>query len=297
MTAVVVAENKIAAMELVSGARRFCERVVLAAVDNADIAVCADKAYYIECTGSRICCAGTVGDIVDKEDAQLVLVEQNIDSRAIAATLAARFETSVLTDCIGLEANGGRIESKKVAYCGKAVKTECSNTKSIVCVGAGVFSAGAETPCPVVEHMVCEGGGIKMLSQEPVKTRAVDLGAAKKIVAVGRGAASQEAMRLAEGLAKAIGAELACTRPIAEEERLMPKERYIGVSGQMVKPSLYIALGISGQIQHMAGVSGAGTVISINKDKKAPVFAQSDFGLVGDIADEVPKLIELLKRR
>ena len=99
---------------------------------------------------------------------------------------------------------------------------------------------------------------------------------------------------VAAGVAKAIGAELACSRPIAEGVGWLPKSRYLGVSGAVIQPDVYLALGISGQVQHMVGVNGATTIVAINKDKSAPIFTHCDLGLVADLSEVLPTLADQL---
>lgn len=295
MRGIVIATNKSAVPELVAGARGFCEHVALAAVGGADMALCADKAYVLGCTGSRICCASALCEIVEKEAADIVLVEQNADGRYFAAWIAAKLGTCVLTDCMELTVKDGSVYSKKMSYGGKAIRVERSVGRTVVCVGSGVFDAAEEAvPCALIEYRECSENGITTIERSPKKAQSVNLSAAKKVVGVGRGIGSPENLKVAEELAAAIGAELACTRPIAEEEQWLPKERYIGVSGIMIKPALYIALGISGQIQHTVGINESGIIISVNKDKNSPIFNQSDYGIVGDVAEVLPKLIQEL---
>lgn len=295
MKGIVIATNKCAVPELVAGARKFCDQVVLAAIGEEDIALCADRAYVLSCKGSRICCAPALCELVEKEAADVVLVEQNADGRFFAAWIAAKLGTCVLTDCMELTLKDGSIDSKKMSYGGKAIKVERSNGRTVACVGSGVFENSEEAvPCVQIEHLECSETGITTLGRSPKEVQRVNLSAAKKVVGVGRGIGSPENLAVAEELARAIGAELACTRPIAEEEQWLPKERYIGVSGIMIKPALYIALGISGQIQHTVGINESGTIISVNKDKNAPIFKQSDYGIVGDVAEVLPKLIQKL---
>ena len=119
--------------------------------------------------------------------------------------------------------------------------------------------------------------------------QAVDLGQAERIVAVGRGIKSQENIPLAEKLAKAMGAELAASRPICDNGWL-PMERQIGSSGQTVAPKLYVALGISGAIQHLVGMKGSRTIVAINKDAEAPIFEVADYGIVGDLFEIAPAI-------
>jgi electron transfer flavoprotein alpha subunit len=125
--------------------------------------------------------------------------------------------------------------------------------------------------------------------------RAVDLGAAELIVAVGRGIKEAENIALVEDLARAMGAELAASRPICDAGWL-PMERQVGSSGQTVAPKMYMAVGISGAIQHLVGMKGARTIVAINKDANAPIFEVADYGIVGDLFQVVPELIAALKK-
>ena len=138
-------------------------------------------------------------------------------------------------------------------------------------------------------------GAIEIVSTSVRDTEAVDLCAAKRVVSIGRGLAAKEDLALIEGLASALEAEVGCTRPIAEGQAWLARERYIGVSGVMLSPDLFVAVGLSGQIQHMVGAAGAKTIIAINKDKSAPVFKQCDYGIIGDLYDVVPQLTAALK--
>jgi electron transfer flavoprotein alpha subunit len=124
---------------------------------------------------------------------------------------------------------------------------------------------------------------------------AVDLSAADLIVSVGRGIKEQSNLSLVEDLARTLGAELAASRPICDNGWL-PMERQVGSSGQTVSPKLYLAIGISGAIQHLVGMKGAKTIVAINKDENAPIFEVADYGIVGDLFEVVPALIEELKK-
>lgn len=128
------------------------------------------------------------------------------------------------------------------------------------------------------------------------QSNSVDLDKARLVVSVGRGIGSKENISLAEALCQTIGAELACSRPVAENEKWMEHERYVGISNLMLKPELYLAVGISGQIQHMVGANGAQTIFAINKDKNAPIFQYADFGIVGDALKILPALTAALAR-
>ena len=131
--------------------------------------------------------------------------------------------------------------------------------------------------------------------QDKVDVSSANLGSAKRIVAAGRGFKAEEDLKLAEDLAAAIGAELACSRPLAEGADWMSADRYIGVSGQSVAPDLYIAVGISGQIQHTVGMVDSKVVVAVNNDDKAPIFEGADYGIVADLYEALPAIVEAAK--
>jgi len=142
-----------------------------------------------------------------------------------------------------------------------------------------------------------DASSIRQSPEAPFKEakQAVDLGQAERIVAVGRGIKAQENIAIAERLAKAMGAEIAASRPICDSGWL-PMDRQIGSSGQTVAPKLYVALGISGAIQHLVGMKGARTIVAINKDADAPIFEVADYGIVGDLFEIVPALVSELEK-
>jgi electron transfer flavoprotein alpha subunit len=145
--------------------------------------------------------------------------------------------------------------------------------------------------------MEVEVGDIRMTPEAPFQEvkAAVDLSKADIIVAVGRGIKSKDNLALAEKLADVLGADLAASRPICDAEWL-PIDRQIGSSGQTVAPKLYVALGISGAIQHLVGMKNSGTIVAINKDPEAPIFDIADYGIVGDLFEAVPVLTEEIKK-
>ena len=138
---------------------------------------------------------------------------------------------------------------------------------------------------------------IRAKAEEPFREsqRAVDLAAAEMIVSVGRGIKEKENLALVEKLAAALGAELAASRPICDNGWL-PMERQVGSSGQTVAPKLYLAVGISGAIQHLVGMKGSKTIVAINKDENAPIFEVADYGIVGDLFEVVPALTEEIRK-
>lgn len=167
-----------------------------------------------------------------------------------------------------------------------------------VSVQAGAFRAdAAQDGSATVETVQAPDAQIRTKLEEPFReaARAVDLTAAEIIVSVGRGIKEQENLGIVEELASALGAELAASRPICDNGWL-PMERQVGSSGQTVAPKVYVAVGISGAIQHLVGMKGAKTIVAINKDPEAPIFEVADYGIVGDLFDVVPALTEEVRK-
>lgn len=290
--ALVVASKKQTCLELVTAAVTLADDVVVIALSE-EAAVGAPKAYLLGLNhGSAVMAVSTVRSIVAKEAPQLLITEANRDGRLLSAAVAAEYSASVLTDCTDLWLEDGKVYAKRMSYGGKAVRTEyAAGGMAVVCLGYSVFPAAEDRDAECVEAVeLLPTEGISFISREEKEVLKVNLGSAKKVVGIGRGIGDGSKLPLAEEFAALLGAELACTRPVAEEEHLMPKERYVGVTGSKIKPDLYLALGISGVIQHMAGVNSSGTIIAINKDKNAPIFANCDYGIVGDMF-EVIKLL------
>ncbi|HYJ45306.1 MAG TPA: electron transfer flavoprotein subunit alpha/FixB family protein, partial [Pyrinomonadaceae bacterium] len=207
----------------------------------------------------------------------------------------------LISDCIRAQVAEGRTTFTRRIFLGKMDADVISDNEPPVFVtfqsGAYRGDQAARGGGAQVETMNVEVGEIRMKPEAPFQEvkQAVDLTKADVIVAVGRGIKSKENIALAEKLAEALGGDLAASRPICDAEWL-PIDRQIGSSGQTVAPKLYIALGISGAIQHLVGMKNAGTIVAINKDPEAPIFDIADYGIVGDLFEAVPVLTEEIKK-
>ena len=234
----------------------------------------------------------------------LVLLPHTYQVRDFAPKLAAALGKGMIGDCVGYRYENGKLVFVRQMFQGKTAA-------DVVFEGAppwfATFQAGA-----FLGDLVARGASkapVKSLAVElkpdQIRTKplelfreakqAVDLTQAEIIVAVGRGIKSRENIELARKLADALGAELGASRPICDGGWL-PMDRQIGSSGQTVAPKLYLALGISGAIQHQVGMKGSHTVVAINKDKEAPIFEVATYGIVGDLFEIVPPLIEEIKK-
>jgi electron transfer flavoprotein alpha subunit len=240
-------------------------------------------------------------NVVRKLEPQLVVMPHTYLVRDYAPKLAARFGKSLISDCIRAQVLGDSITFTRRIFLGKLDADVVSDGAAPV---FATFQSGAYRPDQarkgtgaVIEEMPVEVGQIRMTPEAPFQEvkQAVDLSKADIIVAVGRGIKSKDNLALAEKLAEVLGGDLAASRPICDAEWL-PIDRQIGSSGQTVAPKLYVALGISGAIQHLVGMKNSGTIVAINKDPEAPIFDIADYGIVGDLFEAVPVLTEEIRK-
>lgn len=241
--------------------------------------------------------------VVEAVTPQFVLFAHTYQTRDFAPMLAARMRKPLLTDVTGVNGSGAAATFTRPMFQGKlaAEVRPAGDAPFFVSFQIGAFRAdsvqkGGNAPVTTIDVQV-DAAAIRQKPEPPFQEakQAVDLSQAERIVAVGRGIKSQENIALAERLAKAMGAEVAASRPICDNGWL-PMERQIGSSGQTVAPKLYLALGISGAIQHLVGMKGARTIVAINKDADAPIFEVADYGIVGDLFEIVPALAAELEK-
>ena len=238
--------------------------------------------------------------IIKRENPQYIVMAHTYQVRDFAPKVAARFDREVVGDCIRYRAENGKLTLTRRIFLGKldADVTISGDAPYFVTFQSGAFRGdNAAKGSATVEVVEVEVKAPRMEAEEPFQEAkaSVDLSKSNIIVAIGRGIKSQENIEKAQELADILGADLAASRPICDAEWL-PIDRQIGSSGQTVAPKVYIALGISGAIQHIVGMKNAGTIIAINKDKEAPIFDIADYGIVGDIFDAMPVLIEEIKK-
>ena len=233
-----------------------------------------------------------------------VVAAHTYQARDFAPMLAARLRTTLVSDVIGISGTGSEATFTRPMFQGKLVATVRPRPSGpcVITVQIGAFRAdavrmgGSATVTRVAAEI--DAAAIRQKPEAPFQEakQAVDLGQAERIVAVGRGIKSQEHLPLVQKLATAMDAEVAASRPICDNGWL-PMDRQIGSSGQTVAPKLYMALGISGAIQHLVGMKGSRTIVAINKDRDAPIFEVADYGIVGDLFEIVPALITELEKK
>jgi electron transfer flavoprotein alpha subunit len=257
----------------------------------------ADKVVFLQSTSKwPDGFAEAIYSQVSKAEGSILLVGGTLRGKTVAAYVAAKLNAGMTTDAKVLQIENGKLLATRVLYAGLALCEEEVSLPAVATVRARTFLAppAAATQCTV--EMVAVEGDSRVTVSGAASTSGVgvDITAARKLIAVGRGFRKKEDLKLAEDLAAVVKAELACTRGIAEDEHWLPIARYVGISGQTVKPDLYLAVGLSGQVQHMVGCRESKVIVAVNTDERAPIFEAADYGIVGDMYEVLPLLTAAL---
>jgi electron transfer flavoprotein alpha subunit len=300
-------EALVAAQELAGGLSQSLAAVVLGkdvasvaqdvAANKLDSVYLVENAALAEYTPDGYVAA--LRNVIEQVAPDLVIMSHTYQVRDFAPRLAALMGKPIVPDCIGVRIEDGHAVFTRQLFQGKmsADVHVTSGPPVFATFQAGSYradrAAAGSGPAPVKPLSVdisADSIRSRPLEKFQEAKQAVDLTQAERIVAVGRGIKSQENISLIQDLAAALNAEIAASRPICDNEWL-PMDRQIGSSGQTVAPKLYMAVGISGAIQHVVGMKNAATIVAINKDPEAPIFDIADYGIVGDLFEIVPALI------
>jgi electron transfer flavoprotein alpha subunit len=267
----------------------------VAAADAAEVIVIDDPALK-DYTADGFVLA--LEQLIAAEKPDRVFLPHTYQTRDFVPALAARVKRPLVTDCTSIKGAGyvrpmfqGKLQAD-VSVDGPHIATF-----QIGAYRADAIKKGGSAAAVRKASTSIDASKIRQKPEAPFKEakQAVDLSQAERIVAVGRGIKGQEHIPLAQQLAQAMGAELAASRPICDAGWL-PMDRQIGSSGQTVAPKLYVALGISGAIQHLVGMKGSRTIVAINKDPEAPIFEIADYGIAGDLFEVIPAMIAELNK-
>jgi electron transfer flavoprotein alpha subunit len=232
---------------------------------------------------------------------EIVLIGSNKNGKELAARLAAKLDAGCVMDCIKVYLHDKKPTTERIVYSGNAIAVEeFATAPQILTIQPKVFD-----PLPRNEHhkgeimkknIEPEHSPSKILKTQEMKSEGVNVEDAEIIVSCGRGFKKKEDIRLVSELADVLkGRTVGCSRPIAADLKWLSEDHWIGLSGHKVKPKLYIACGISGQIQHIAGMRDSGVIVAINKDPEALIFKSADYGIVGDLYEVLPKLTSAIK--
>ena len=275
---IITTSNQIAS--LVEAARAIGPVTVIALGDEATGIAGVDRVVSIG-RGSDApleAFAPAVNAVLEGAGADIVFVANRPVERVLAGAVAARLRVSAGEAEVS---RFGGLTQETISFPGGAVV--------VLEGGAPVEGAEVAPEAGSEEHYEASVSAV-----EPAGSGPANLAAARRIVAAGRGFKAEEDLQIARDLAAALGAELACSRPLAEGTAWLSKDRYVGVSGMHVAPDLYLAAGISGQVQHTSGMSDSKVVVAVNSDANAPIFEVADYGIVGDLYDVLPAITAAL---
>ena len=235
-----------------------------------------------------------LADHIVKNKYDLVFISSTNLGRELAGILSFKLKMKCMPEIFYFE-NKDKNITKRFFHGGKTVVEEESNLRMFT-VSPGICDAEKADKNSEVRNVSLEKSLYKIINVKSKETAGTDIRNAKVIVSIGRGLGSQENIEKVMPLVEALHAEISGSRPVCLDYKWLSEDKQVGLSGKKVRPDFYIALGISGQIQHIAGIRGSKTIIAINKDKSAPIFEECDYGIVGDLFTVVPELVAKLKK-
>ena len=310
---VVYSDHKAMTFELLSKARELADAqkkqvtAVIIGKDEASkdyIAYGADQVYVVDKAPEHVKAeeyTQILENIVKETKAETVLIGSDKYGKELAPRLASIFETGCVTDCTNVTWEKDHLNVERVVYSGNAIAVQqFTKTPYILTIPSKVFDPlkkDEKRSGEVIQKTYdVKPAASKIISVKELQTEGVNVEDADIIVSCGRGLKNKDDIKIISDLAHVLkGKTVGCSRPIAADLKWLPEERWIGLSGHKVKPKLYIATGISGQIQHIAGMRDSGVIVAINKDPDALIFKSADYGIVGDLYEVIPKLTTAIK--
>ncbi len=249
---------------------------------------------------SNTACAKVIADIVKREGAELVFLPATQMGKDVAPRVAIKLQAGLAADCSALTVEGATVIATRPVYAGKAlVEVRITTPVKVFTLRPNVFTAVAEPGTAAIEKVSVPlepGDFASVVQSVKVATGRPDLTEADIIVSGGRGLKAPENFNLIESLADVLGAAVGASRAVVDAG-WRPHDEQVGQTGKTVSPTMYIACGISGAVQHLAGMSSSKYIVAINKDKDAPIFQVADYGIVGDVFEILPELTAQLKSR
>jgi electron transfer flavoprotein alpha subunit len=313
----VYADHKTLATEILSKAvdlaKERKEEVLAVLIGNASdsdgndlISYGADTVFLVE-YDSKVSKAEEYCDILSKiineTNEGIILIGSDKNGKEIASRLAGMMNAGCVVDATDVSLEDGKVTVKRVVYSGNAISVQqFTSTPAIITIPSKVFeplSPDTGRKGTIEKKSITPASSASVITNVAEKTAGnVNVEEAEIIVSCGRGFKNKDDLKLANDLAEVLkGRTVGCSRPIAADLKWLPEEHWIGLSGHKVKPKLYIAAGISGQIQHIAGMRDSSVVVAINKDADALIFNSADYGIVGDLYSVLPKLTNAIKEK
>lgn len=274
------------------------EAIIIAGKDQAESfkGIGADRIAKADVDAALIpFCGKGIAEYLQASEADLFLVSSTARGRELGASVAGYLDCPMVSDAQQIEAADDGAQTVKIVYGGRVNVTEAIHGFGVVSVAPMALDPAQPKDAETVEFHLDAPAGIDIEGTQPIVREGVDLSKADKVICAGLGIDKEEDLGMIRQLADIIGAEVGCTRSVAESRKWMPESAYIGMTGVVIRPTLYIGIGVSGQMQHIFGVKDAKVIVGIDKNEKAPIFGLCDYGIVGDLYEAVPALIEALK--
>jgi len=237
-------------------------------------------------------------EVAKENGPDVLLIRSSRLGKETAGRVAQTLQAGCITDAIGLTTKGSDIMIDRYALGGNTISSEIIKTKKkVISVMPRTFEA---QPAPVegkvdTKDVKIPPPRVQLIERKKKAGESVNIESAETLVCVGKGVADREDLGMVNELCTTLGGELGCTRALSSDYHWISEDRMVGISGKRCKPKLHVSIGISGQIQHTVGIMSAKVIVAINKDKEAPIFKIADYGIVGDLYQVVPKLIQKIK--
>jgi len=313
----VYSNNKKLTIEMLSKATEIAKqqnkKVIAAIIGKSDeklakeyISYGADQVFIAETNLEAVKAeeyADILSNIVKETSVETILIGSNKTGKELSARLGGKLNAGCVVDSNNIYVKNNKLIAERVVFSGNAIAVEQFNSKpAIITVPSKAFDPLKKDDSRKGEitkkKIDSEKSQSKILKVQEMKTEGVNVEDAEIIVSCGRGFKDKNDIKLVEELADVLkGKTVGCSRPIAADLKWLSEDHWIGLSGRKVKPKLYIAAGISGQIQHIAGMRDSGIIVAINKDPDALIFKSSDYGIVGDLYEVIPKLTAAIKEK
>lgn len=246
--------------------------------------------------------SGALATAIKETNASIILIGANRNGKELGPRLAAKLDAGCVSEINDMYIDGENLIAERIMYSGNAiVKEQFTSSPKIVIVPGRTFQKIDKDTSRIGEivkqHVDLKPSPVKIVNVQQRELEGVKLEDAEIIISCGRGLKNKEDLQLLKELADVLKAEIGCSRPISADLNWLSKDHWVGLSGVKVKPKLYIACGISGAIQHLAGMRDSGIIIAVNKDKDAPIFNAADYGIVGDLYQVLPILTKVFKEK